>query len=308
MKIVLNPGPPTPRPCSNVTNYNFDYQRSYTLKTPCITHPGDTIGVTCTYDPTLRQELPQLRKLPPRFVTWGDGSSDEMCLALVQTVSATASSYYGPHRDLARDLATAVGRDGQSPGPAAEDHVGHCHRDVAASWSAGPRIGPAGRWCPPAEPSSPCGPPPSRRWSGRPPGPGRRGPRLAQGGGQGVEVRLGLEPSSTAPCTDSPDRCRRRVAVRCSCSGDRPRSAWTPEAVSPSAESISFGASWAHTMHRDGGRRAHRPAPGAGSRGGARRRRPSHPSGAHHQAQHRQDQAATLCLDRARGEGTSAGR
>ncbi len=52
------------------------------------THPGDTIGVTCTYDPTLRQELPQLRKLPPRFVTWGDGSSDEMCLGTVWTVAA----------------------------------------------------------------------------------------------------------------------------------------------------------------------------------------------------------------------------
>jgi len=38
-------------------------------------------------DPTLRQELPQLRKLPARYVVWGDGSSDEMCLGLVQTVN-----------------------------------------------------------------------------------------------------------------------------------------------------------------------------------------------------------------------------
>src|SRR5664280_3452792 len=90
MKIVLDPGTPKARTLLNVTNYNFDYQRSYTLKTPVATGAGDTIGVTCTYDPTLRQELPQLRKLPPRYVTWGDGSSDEMCLALVQTVAAGA--------------------------------------------------------------------------------------------------------------------------------------------------------------------------------------------------------------------------
>ncbi len=94
MKIVLNPGTPGAQTLLNVTNYNFNYQRSYTLKTPVQTSPGDKIGVTCTYDPTLRQELPQLRKLPPRFVTWGDGSSDEMCLALVQTVSATAKASY----------------------------------------------------------------------------------------------------------------------------------------------------------------------------------------------------------------------
>ena len=82
MKIVLEPGHAAGhRPCSNVTNYNFNYQRSYTLADAgARPSPGDTIEVTCTYDPTLRQELPQLRKLPPRFVTWGDGSSDEMCL------------------------------------------------------------------------------------------------------------------------------------------------------------------------------------------------------------------------------------
>jgi hypothetical protein len=87
MKIVLNPGKPDAQTLLNVTNYNFDYQRSYNLAKPVATVPGDTIQVTCTYDPTLRQKLPQLRKLPPRFVTWGDGSSDEMCLAILQSTA-----------------------------------------------------------------------------------------------------------------------------------------------------------------------------------------------------------------------------
>jgi hypothetical protein len=87
MKIVLNPGKPDQQVLLDVTNYNFDYQRSYDLAQPVATHPGDTVQVTCTYDATLRQQLPQLRKLPPRFVTWGDGSSDEMCLALLQSTA-----------------------------------------------------------------------------------------------------------------------------------------------------------------------------------------------------------------------------
>ena len=86
MQIVLDPGTPDARTLLNVTNYNFDYQRSYNLAHPICTHPGDTLGVTCHYDPTLAQELPQLRKLPPHFTVWGDGSSDEMCLAIVQAV------------------------------------------------------------------------------------------------------------------------------------------------------------------------------------------------------------------------------
>ena len=88
MKIVLDPGTPQAQTLLDVTNYNFDYQRSYNLAKPVTVVQGDTIGVTCTYNPQLRQQLPQLRKLPPRYVTWGDGSSDEMCLGLINYVSS----------------------------------------------------------------------------------------------------------------------------------------------------------------------------------------------------------------------------
>ena len=70
-------------PVVTVHHYNFDEQKSYTLKTPLKVQPGDRLTVSCTYDPKLRQELPQLRRLAPRWVTWGEGSSDEMCLAIV---------------------------------------------------------------------------------------------------------------------------------------------------------------------------------------------------------------------------------
>jgi hypothetical protein len=50
---------------------------------PVDLNPGDTLRVTCTHDATLRRQLPALSKLPPRYVVWGDGSSDEMCLGLL---------------------------------------------------------------------------------------------------------------------------------------------------------------------------------------------------------------------------------
>ena len=54
---------------------------------------GDRIQVTCTYDPTLAEELPILRRAPAHFVTFGDGSSDQMCVGL----GWTRSSLPNPH-------------------------------------------------------------------------------------------------------------------------------------------------------------------------------------------------------------------
>jgi hypothetical protein len=83
MKFVLNPNTPTQKTLLNVTDYDFHYQRGYDLAKPVPVVPGDTIGITCTYDPQQEVELPILRKVPPHFVTWGDGSTDEMCLGLI---------------------------------------------------------------------------------------------------------------------------------------------------------------------------------------------------------------------------------
>jgi Copper type II ascorbate-dependent monooxygenase, C-terminal domain len=83
-KMVIDPGTPQAKTVLDVPDYNFHYQRAYNIK-PIRVTAGDTVQVTCTYDPSLGQELPALRKLPPHFVTWGDGSSDEMCLGLMWT-------------------------------------------------------------------------------------------------------------------------------------------------------------------------------------------------------------------------------
>jgi hypothetical protein len=93
-KMVLNPGTPQAKTVLDVPDYNFHYQRAYNLKTPVAVKPGDKVQVTCTYDPQLAQELPALRKVPPHFVTWGDGSSDEMCLGLMWTSQSLPNPRY----------------------------------------------------------------------------------------------------------------------------------------------------------------------------------------------------------------------
>ena len=76
------------RPCSpRSPTTTSTVSGSYASPKGTWAEPGDKVRVTCTYDPRLRQELPSLRKLPARFVTWGDGSSDEMCLGTVGWVA-----------------------------------------------------------------------------------------------------------------------------------------------------------------------------------------------------------------------------
>ncbi len=53
------------------------------LPRPVPVSAGDTYRVTCTHDPTLRRQLAELRGVPPRYVVWGDGTTDEMCLGIV---------------------------------------------------------------------------------------------------------------------------------------------------------------------------------------------------------------------------------
>jgi hypothetical protein len=92
-KIVLNPGTPEAKTILDVPNYNFHYQRAYNIA-PVAVKPGDTVQVSCSYDPTLDQELPSLRKVAPHFITWGDGSSDEMCLGLMWTSTSLPNSHF----------------------------------------------------------------------------------------------------------------------------------------------------------------------------------------------------------------------
>jgi len=86
LRLTLDAGTPAARTVLDVPAYNFDDQRGYNLRAPIRVRSGDTLTVTCTFDPTLAQKLPMLRSAPPHFVTWGDGSTDEMCIGLAYEV------------------------------------------------------------------------------------------------------------------------------------------------------------------------------------------------------------------------------
>jgi hypothetical protein len=88
LTLILNPGTTNERIILKVLNYNFDDQSATVLKNPIAVTAGDTIRVECTFDPTLRQKIPQLKPLAPRYVTWGEGSSDEMCLGVIVGTSS----------------------------------------------------------------------------------------------------------------------------------------------------------------------------------------------------------------------------
>ena len=88
LTMTLDPGRSAQRTVLDVPAYNFDFQKAYNLVQPIEVHAGDTLQVSCTYDATLAQKLPMLRSTPPHFVTWGDGSTDEMCVGL---------AYIAPH-------------------------------------------------------------------------------------------------------------------------------------------------------------------------------------------------------------------
>jgi hypothetical protein len=88
IRVVLNPGTPSARTLLDVPVYNFDNQNPHWLAKPVVVKPGDRLKVTCTHDAGLRQQLPALRTLPPRYVLWGEGTSDEMCLAVVNWSSS----------------------------------------------------------------------------------------------------------------------------------------------------------------------------------------------------------------------------
>ena len=82
IKIEVNPGTPRARTVLDIKVWNFDNQGS--VPTPPIhLKNGDTVKVTCTHTQSLRDHLPALRGIPDKYVVWGDGTTDEMCLGIL---------------------------------------------------------------------------------------------------------------------------------------------------------------------------------------------------------------------------------
>jgi hypothetical protein len=82
IRIRVNHGTDA-RTVLDIPVWDFDDQGTRTLDRPVRIEPGDELEVTCTHDQGLRDLLPAFEGQPERYVVWGEGTTDEMCLGLV---------------------------------------------------------------------------------------------------------------------------------------------------------------------------------------------------------------------------------
>jgi mono/diheme cytochrome c family protein len=69
----------------HIPRWNFHWQDAYYLAKPVDANLGDVIHVSCKFDNSaVKQPLVNGRLLKPRYVLWGEGTTDEMCLGLLQ--------------------------------------------------------------------------------------------------------------------------------------------------------------------------------------------------------------------------------
>lgn len=82
IRIDVNPGTPRARRVLDIREWNFDDQGSQPIR-PTRLRPGDTVRVTCRHDQSMRDLLPAFEGQEERYVMWGEGTTDEMCLGLL---------------------------------------------------------------------------------------------------------------------------------------------------------------------------------------------------------------------------------
>jgi hypothetical protein len=82
IKIEVNHGEADARTLLDIPVWDFDNQGSRPVK-PAVLQPGDTIRVTCRHSQQLRDLLPAFKGIPDKFVVWGEGTTDEMCLGIL---------------------------------------------------------------------------------------------------------------------------------------------------------------------------------------------------------------------------------
>jgi hypothetical protein len=88
IRVELNPGTGGARTLLHIPRWNFHWQDAYFLQEPVDASPGDTIRVSCRFDNSARaQPVVNGKRLGPRYVLWGEGTTDEMCLGLLQAAT-----------------------------------------------------------------------------------------------------------------------------------------------------------------------------------------------------------------------------
>jgi hypothetical protein len=83
IRIEVNPGTPQARTILDIGVWDFDDQGAKPIE-PVRLEAFQQVKVTCRHVQWLRDELPSFEGQPDRYVVWGEGTTDEMCLGMLQ--------------------------------------------------------------------------------------------------------------------------------------------------------------------------------------------------------------------------------
>ncbi|WP_248581130.1 hypothetical protein [Nocardioides sp. InS609-2] len=83
IKIEINPDTPQAQTVLDIPVWDFDNQGAKPID-PVKVEPWDNVRVTCRHSQDLRDKLPSFEGQPDRYVVWGEGTTDEMCLGMLQ--------------------------------------------------------------------------------------------------------------------------------------------------------------------------------------------------------------------------------
>ena len=82
LKIEVNPDTSEERTVLDIKVWDFDNQGSVPID-PVELEPGETVKVTCKHVQWLRDLLPAFEGQEEKYVVWGEGTTDEMCLGML---------------------------------------------------------------------------------------------------------------------------------------------------------------------------------------------------------------------------------
>jgi hypothetical protein len=86
-QIILNPDTPSAKVLLQIPRWDFYWQGEYWFKEPIALKAGDRLKISCTYDNSGPISGPDKKPIEPRYITWGENTTDEMCVGGVTFVS-----------------------------------------------------------------------------------------------------------------------------------------------------------------------------------------------------------------------------
>ena len=83
IRVETNAGTPDARTVLDIRRWDFDNQGARPVRAVHL-DAGDTVTVTCHHEQDLRDRLPAFEGQEEKYVVWAEGTTDEMCLGLLQ--------------------------------------------------------------------------------------------------------------------------------------------------------------------------------------------------------------------------------